>query len=237
MAKPKGDNKRLPVKYPSVPDLKSEPGKYNEPAQPAKPNRMPMSRLGETAPDSRAALRLRIEQLLMRRDSVGRDQWADLGDEARDLVINLVDDEAIRSNDAIRHRVIAILGELAVKRGIAPLRAILSSGSETALTKAYAATALGHIGGTTAVQALAGAVTEKDDMVRRQVAKSLARLQSVETVPLLLKLREDRSIAVAEVATKALQDWETRLGQPLGKAKKLPAAKARKKKLAPVADR
>jgi HEAT repeat protein len=236
MAKPKGDKKRLPVKYPSVPDLKSEPGKYNEPAQPGKPNRMPAGGLRE-ATGSRAEIRLRIEQLLMRRDSVGRDEWANLGNEARDLLIDLVDDEAIRSNEAIRHRVLAMLGELVVKRGVAPLSGILSSGSETPLTKAYAATALGHIGGTTAVQALAGAVTDRDDMVRRQVAKSLARLKSPETVPHLLKLREDRSVAVAEVAATALQDWERRLGQPLGKAKKLPAVKARKKKLAPAPDR
>jgi HEAT repeat protein len=132
---------------------------------------------------------------------------------------------------------LAVLGELSVKRGIAALGNIVASRGESSLTKAYAATALGHIGGTSAIQALAGAMDDKDDMVRRQVAKSLARMDRVEAVPHLLKLRQDRSVVVSEIATEAVQRWEKKLNQTLGKFRKAPAArKQRKTKVAPAAD-
>lgn len=237
MAKPRPDSKRLPVYYPSVPDSESKPGEFNESAVAVKPDRMPEGRMGQGYGESRADLRIRLEQLLQRRDSVSLDAWSALGEDGRALLVELLDDEAICSNEALRHRVIAILGQLAVKRGVAPLSAVLTSRAESSLTKAYAATALGHIGESSAIPALAAAMTEKDEMVRRQVAKSLTRLDRAESIPHLLKLRDDPSIAVAEVASEALRGWETKLGQRLGKARKLPARKAAKKKVHPAAER
>jgi len=169
---------KLPVVYPSVPDIESKPGVHDEPAPPARPDRMPPGRLRISPQRSRAALRLRIEQLLLRRDSIPEKEWAELGDEGRELLVELVDDPAIRSHDALRHRAIAVLGHLGVRSAIVPLNAILSSRTEAPVTRAYAATALGHIGGQGAVPGLATSLGDEDDMVRRQVAKALASAQA-----------------------------------------------------------
>jgi hypothetical protein len=45
-------------------------------------------------------------------------------------------------------------------------------------------------------------------------------------VPHLLELREDESIAVAEVAAAAIEQWEKKLGQPLRKNRKVARTKA-----------
>jgi HEAT repeat protein len=88
----------------------------------------------------------------------------------------MLDDEAIRSREAIFHRLISVLGELSVKRSVAPLAAILTDRSVGNLTKAYAANALGRIGEAAGVEALVASLNVKDEMVRRQVAMALGRI-------------------------------------------------------------
>jgi hypothetical protein len=237
MAPKQISKQRLPVKYPSVADSETSPGNYNEPASPTKADTTPSTGFRLAPAESKADLRLRIEELLRRRDSVGADAWAALGDAGRTLLVDLLDDEAIRSQQALFHRLISIVGQLSVKRSVAPLAALLSAGSESNLTKAYAATALGHIGEVSALEALANAVTTKDDMVRRQVAKALARIERPTVIPHLRKLQEDKSAAVSEIAVEALQSWEKKLNLRVGAAKKRPARKPSRKKVIPAAER
>jgi len=232
MAKPTPGAKNLPVKYPSVPDSEAGPSRYNEPDIPTGVDRVPADRfqLGDT----RADLRLRIEQLLQRKEAVPDDAWAQLGPDARDLLVEMLDDEAVRSREEVLHRVISVIGQLAVKRGITPLSSILADGSARNVTQAYAANALGRIGEPAAIEALVAAANVKDDMVRRQLAIALGRIERETVVPHLLKLSEDQSIAVAEVAAEAVGRWEQKLGRPLGAKRKVAttksAGKARAKK-------
>lgn len=124
----------------------------------------------------------------------------------------MLDDEAVRSHEAIFHRVIGVVGQLSVKRGIASLSAILADASARSVTRAYAANALGRIGEAAAIEALVTSVNVKDDMIRRQVAIALGRIDREAVVPHLLRLREDRSVAVAEVAVEAVGRWEKKWG-------------------------
>src|SRR5688500_12242239 len=100
---------RIPAKYPSLPDRESGPTKSNEPDIPVREDRVPDVSLGPAVPYSRADLRLRIEQLLLRKDQIPADAWAELGDEARTVLIEMLDDEAVRSWDALYHRLIGAL--------------------------------------------------------------------------------------------------------------------------------
>ncbi len=231
MAQKQISKRRQPGKYPSIADNESKPGSYNEPASSTKVDVIPSTTFRLSPRESKADLRLRIEQLLMRRCSLGADDWAALGDPGRAILVELIDDPAIRSHETVFHRLIAVIGELAVKGSVAPLAALLNAGSETNLTKAYAATALGHIGESSAIDALASALTAKDDMVRRQVAKALGRLDSVAVIPHLRRLQSDKSIAVSEVAAEALGRWEKKLGQHIGATKKPAKPKALRKKV------
>ena len=65
----KGRN--LPAKLPSLPDSESGLTRYNEPEPPTAQDRLPRTafRLG----DSKADLRLRVEQLLMRKEAAPED--------------------------------------------------------------------------------------------------------------------------------------------------------------------
>src|SRR6476646_5775293 len=145
---------KLPVQYPSVPDSTSGPTRHNEADIPARPDRMPSGTFELSSGSSRAELRLRIEQLLSRREEIPPEALANLGEDARALMISLLDDEAIRSSPAVFHRLIATLGQMSVKRSVAPLSAILANASESDLTRAYAASALGRIGEPAAVEGL-----------------------------------------------------------------------------------
>ncbi len=231
--------KRLPVKYPSVPDSESGPTRYNEPDLPTAADRVPSDRFQLS--DTRADLRLRIERLLQRKEAAPEDAWADLGPDARSLLVEMLDDAAVRSHEAILHRVIGVVGQLSVKRGIAPLSAILADVSARPVTRAYAANALGRIGEAAAIEALVTSVKVKDDMIRRQVAIALGRIDREAVVPHLLRLREDKSIAVAEVAAEAVGRWEEKRGQRLGAkrraAKSGGRTKSAKRKNSPAEER
>ncbi len=225
---------KLPVKLPSVPDSESEPTRYNEPDPRTASDHVPGKRFEPATRGSRAELRMRIEELLRRKESPSEDAWAELGEEARDVLVQLLDDEAIRSHDALRHRAIAVLGELGVQRSVPRLTRILADRGERPVTKAFAIGSLGRIGGATATDALAPLVGVQDDMLRRQVAIALSRIDRPEAIPHLLALDSDDSTAVSEVAADALRAWEDKLGKPLGTTRKARTAKQPKKKRQPA---
>ncbi len=102
---------------------------------------------------------------------------------------------------------------------MAPLAGILTDESESSLTKAYAANALGRIGEPAALAALAASVNTNDEMVRRQVAIALGRIDREEAIPDLIRLQDDKSPEVAEVASQALAGWEKKLNRKLVKRK------------------
>jgi HEAT repeat protein len=224
MTKQTSGKKKLPVKYPSVPDSEAGPTRYNEPDIPTGVDRVPSDRFQLS--DTRADLRLRIERLLQRKEAASEDAWADLGPDVRALLVEMLDDEAVRSREAVLHRLISVVGQLSVKRGIAPLSAILADGSARNVTRAYAANALGRIGESAAIEALVAAANVKDDMIRRQVAIALGRIDRDAVVPHLLELREDKSIAVAEVAAEAVGRWEEKLGRRLRAKRKVVPTKS-----------
>ena len=101
---------------------------------------------------------------------------AELGSDARTLLVEMLDDETVRSSETSLHRVIGVIGRSGITRGIGPLSAILTNPSATHVTRASAANALGRIGEPAAIDALASVVNVKDDMVRRQVAMALGRI-------------------------------------------------------------
>jgi hypothetical protein len=240
MTKRASKKKRLPVKYPSVPDSESDPTRYNEPDLPIARDRVPSDRFQLS--DTRADLRLRIERLLQRKEAVPEDAWPDLGPDARSLLVEMLDDQVVRSHEAMFHRVIGVVGHLKVKRAIAPLSAILADVSATPVTRAYAANALGRIGEAAAIDALVTSVKVKDDMIRRQVAIALGRIDRNAVIPHLMRLGEDKSIAVAEVAAEAVGRWEEKWGQLTGAKRSAAKSGARpkspkKKKKSPAEER
>ena len=208
MANRTSKKKKLPAKLPSVPDSESGPTKYNEVDLPVAVDRVPAAefRIGDT----RADLRLRIEQLLQSKEAVPESRWTELSSDTPSLLVEMLNDEAVLSRDAIFHRLISVLGQLKVKRAIGRLSVILSDKKTKPVTRAYVANALGRIGDWAGIDALINSANEKDDMVRRQVAIALGRIDNESVVPHLLKLSDDKSVAVAEVAAEALGRWESK---------------------------
>ncbi|MFM9842502.1 MAG: HEAT repeat domain-containing protein [Dongiaceae bacterium] len=228
---------RQPVKYPSVPDKNSEPTRYNEPAQRVKADRMPAGKIKLSPRRSKADLRLRVEELLLRKEGAPEKAWAALGEGARDILVDMLQDEAIHSRDAMLHRLIAVVGQLSIGRGVAPLSGMLQSRSASNLTKAYAANSLGRIGSANAIEALAASVTAKDAMVRRQVAMALGRIGHADALSHLVRLQADSSAAVSEVAVEALRHWEKELGTRFTATRRKTQRTKRRRKIMPAADR
>jgi hypothetical protein len=238
MAKsPTRRKERLPVKYPSMPDTESGPTKYDEPDLPSPPDRVPERRfeLGSTPAD----LRLRIERLLQLKEGVPEGAWNELGPECRTVLVAMLNDEVLRSEEGLVQRVISAVGQLALARGIAPLGAILNDNTAQPVTRAYAANALGRIGDVAVLDSLITAARSTDDMIRRQVAIALGRIDDAAVIPHLIALANDSSIAVKEVAAKAVRRREDRLGEQLVKRKRADAPpKARPgRKRTPAEDR
>jgi hypothetical protein len=238
MAKrPTKRKKRLPVRYPSVPDTESGRTKYDEPDLPRPPDRVPERRfeLGSTPAD----LRLRIERLLQSKEGVPESAWDALGPEAHTFLVAMLNDEVVRSEESLLQRTISAVGQLSLASGIASLGAILVDKAAQPVTRAYAANALGRIGDAAALDSLMTAARSTDDMIRRQVAIALGRIDDAAVVPHLIALDNDSSVAVKEVAGKAVRRWEDRLGQKLVKRQRRdapPTARPGRKK-APAADR
>jgi HEAT repeat protein len=217
---------RFPVKYPSVPDRGSRPTRYNEPDLRIKADRVPTDRFQVS--NTRADLRIRVEELLQHKEAIPEKALTALGADARSLLAYMLEDETVRSQESTLHRLIGVVGQLSLKRGIAPLSAILTDRSTSSITKAYAANALGRIGDASAIEALGASVGAKDDMVRRQVAIALGRIDREAVIPHLLRLREDKSIAVAEIVAESIGLWEGKLGQQMGAKRKASQPKSRR---------
>jgi HEAT repeat protein len=201
-----------PGRGPSEPAAQGPAPRYNEPDIEVSPDRMPTSDYEPGRDDSRAALRMRVENLLQSRERASDESWADLGEPAQAVLVEMLQDWSVRSHDALFHRVIAVLGDLRVAAGVPALGGLLQDDREPPVTRAYAASSLGRIGGRGAVDALLPALPVADDMVRRQVAMALGRIDDDAVLPHLLHLRADPSVAVSEVADGALRRWEERRG-------------------------
>lgn len=166
---------------------------------------------------SRAELRIAVEQLLERREPPPTKAWEALGEDARTMLVELLDDGAVRRSDALRHRVIVTIGELGIGSGLPRLGAILTDASEKPLTRTYTASALGRSGLPDAVALLGRAINDKDDMVRRQTALSLARLDTAEAIPYLRALGKDPVKHVAAAAKDKLGALERGQGKRRGR--------------------
>jgi HEAT repeat protein len=163
---------------------------------------------------SRAELRIAVEQLLARREPPPAKDWDRLGPEAKEMLVQLLDDGAVKRHDALRHRVIATIGELGVRSGLHRLGELLVDGSEKAITRTQSASALGRSGFPEAVALLGRAISDKDDMVRRQTALSLARLERAEAIPYLRALVKDPIGHVAQAAKEKLEAFDAAPQQP-----------------------
>ncbi len=160
---------------------------------------------------SRAELRIRVEQLLTRREPPPNEDWESLGEEALALLVELLDDPTVKRHDALRHRVIATLGQLSVSAALPRLGALLTDSREKALTRTYSASALGRSGLPEAVPFLGSGIGDNDDMVRRQVALSLARSGMPSAIPYLTTMLDDGAEHVAEIASEKLRDLAKQL--------------------------
>jgi HEAT repeat protein len=190
--------------------------RYDEPDIEVPPDQMVDSDYEPDGDGSTSGLRMRVENLLLRRESAAAEAWAEVGEPAQALLVEMMQDWSVRSQDALFHRVMAVLGDLRTTRGVPALGAVLQDDAETSVARAHAASSLGRIGDRTAVDALVPALSVADDMVRRQVAMALSRIDDDSVLPHLMQLRTDPSIAVSEVADGALRRWEERLGAQPG---------------------
>jgi HEAT repeat protein len=187
---------------------------------------------------SRAELRLRIEELLRRKEAAPEGAWADLGEGATDLLVELVNDDAMRSNPALRNRAIATVGVLQLEQGVGHLARVANDREEANTARAFAVNALGRIGTAAAAEAIAPLISTDDDMIRRQVAMALGRVQDPVALPYLIALRSDKSPAVSEVADQALGERESRVRSAVGPVERAQAPRARRGgKRRPMAER
>lgn len=129
---------------PSVPDLGSIPANYNEPASHPPHDRLPPGDVAEPPTTSPVGLRIRVEELLHRREPAPDHTWRELGPNARTLLVVLLDDPVIAQHGALRQRAVATTAQLGVTEAVPRLREMLVDGSESSLTRTYAANAIGR---------------------------------------------------------------------------------------------
>jgi hypothetical protein len=195
---------------PSVPASQSDDFKHSEQIDKPAEDVMPegddrlLTQDGDGAARfaSRAVLRLKIEQLLQRREAAPIEQWQALGPDGLEMLVSLLDDPGI--GDDVRHAVIATLGNLEQPLLADRLGPMLLDRSESALTRTYAASALGRLGGDRAVTWLGRASGDPDEMVRLQLARGLRRAGGPLAVAYLRSLSRDREGVVADEAKAAL---------------------------------
>jgi hypothetical protein len=196
---------------PTVPDLEGPAPRYDEPELNVKRDQMPSGTFKPVEIHSRATLRLQIEELLQRREPAPSSTWQELGDDAVELLLQLLDDTAIQRQEALRQRVIATLGQLNNARAVPRLGQLLLNAEEPAITRTYAASALGRIESAESVALLGQAVVDQDEMVRRQVALALGRSRDPRAVPYLLTLTNDKAGHVAEAAATQVRAYQNQL--------------------------
>jgi hypothetical protein len=236
MARRRKKYPKQPAVYPSVPDIETEPGHYDEPEISREPDRIPLGNFTLGQSGSAAELRLRVESFLRRKEAPNVEVWEELGDNARTMLLQLIDDVAITNNQGLRQRVIATLGQLGMKRAIPRLGEILLSPSEDPIVRAAAANALGRIPDTEVNSFLGRAVSDRDAVVRRQIALALGRVSGPRIIGHLKALANDSSPAVASVAIEQLRAYERELGTKLNIKGKVSRARAHKRKIQPASD-
>lgn len=217
-----------------VPDGEAPEPRHDEPDVPAPLDRMPPVDPRSLEGATRAHVRLRAERLLLRRETASPEAWSALGPEVRELLPRLLDDDAVVRHEAVRQKLIATLAQLGIAAAIPRLGEILSSGDESAATRAFAANALGRMADPQVVSLLAGAARDPDEMVRRQVARALGGAGHPDAVAHLLAMRDDASPEVARTAAEELLRYEPASGVKLG-GRRRPARRARRTK-APATD-
>lgn len=190
---------------PSVPDLDAIPDTYDEPDTPPADDRLPAGDVTIVPASSRAVLRMRIEELLQRREPPSIDVWRALGPEAQDILVTLLDDATVAGHDALRQRVIATTAQLGAVEALPRLGQLLLDRSERALTRTFAANALGRIDPDAAIAVLGRAVGDEDATVRRQVARALGAARDPAAVSYLQQLAADPTPHVADVAAAQLR--------------------------------
>lgn len=183
-----------------------------------------------------AHLRLKVEGLLLRRETAAPEAWAALGPEVRELLPRMLDDLAVQRHEAVRQKLMATLGQLEITAAIPRLGGILSDPDEAPATRAFAANALGRIRDPQVVPVLGGAVRDKDDMVRRQVARALGAVQHADAAVHLLALKDDASAEVARTAADELARYEAATGMKLGGRRRSSRRTARKRTPKPESD-
>jgi HEAT repeat protein len=217
-----------------VPDSEAPEPRYDEPEPSPPDDRMPPAERAALEGPSPAHLRLQAEQLLQRREAAAPEAWAALGNEVRQLLPRMLDDVAVQRHDAVRQKLIATLGQLEIPAAIPRLGEILSDREESATTRAFAANALGRLADPQVVALLARAVGDKDEMVRRQVARALGATDHPDAVAHLMAMKDDPSAEVAQTASEELLRYETTSGTKLG-GRSRPARRAKGKRK-PAAD-
>ncbi len=100
---------------------------------------------------------------------------------------------------------IATVAQLGISGAVVRLQQALLDRSETALTRTYAANALGRIDPDAAVPALAEASVDASPMVRRQVARALGAARDPAAASHLERLLEDPVPPVADIAAEGLR--------------------------------
>ncbi len=215
----------MPRKGPSRKKASLQPGaefkpNYNEPEISPKKDRMPSGNVIVNAGKSRAELRIAVEHLLRRPEPPSVEVWAPLGEDAKQLLIQMLNEPFVARVE-LRRRILATLGQLDVREALPDIREILLSSSEDRITRAQAASALGRMKNAQAIPILGQAIVDKDPTVRRQVALGLARHPEKDVIPHLLQLINDPSPAVSEAATAVLADRKK-------KGPKKPAQKKRR---------
>lgn len=181
---------------------------HNEPHPRQEKDQMPKGDSIPNKSESKAVLRMKIEKLLQRREAASNDAWLELGAEARNMLLVLLEDVSFLQQPELRHRLIATIGQLDLPGAVPDLGNILINKSEDALTQTYAANALGRMSDQRIVSYLGQAITNKDPMVRRQVATALGKIKNPDSIPYLLRLQEDSSKDVTSVATKNLAEYQ-----------------------------
>lgn len=184
----------------------AEEVRYDEVAPPAKEDIAPdgdkefrlEALMAVTGDHSRALIRIRIEQLLTAREAAPIEQWRALGTEAQDILIAMLDEPDLA--DRVRHSIIATLGRLGHAHVADLLGAILLDGRESVLTRTFAASALGRVGGDRAVAWLGRALGDPDELVRLQLARSLRRAERPLGIASLRALSADPVRVVADEA-------------------------------------
>lgn len=188
-----------------VTDREADPPAYDEPRIAPPGDRLTPSDVSQLPAGSRAMLRIRAEELLRRREPPSVDAWRELGPDARDLLVHLLDDAEVVRHEAMRQRVIATTAQLGVAEAMPRLGELLLDRTETPLTRTFAANALGRIDADGAMDVLGEALGADDAMVRRQIARALGAARDPRATSYLEQLLGDPAPHVAEVATAQLR--------------------------------